>query len=163
LGLSLTALTPRQPVPWYSKAALTAELAASGDYGTQVDPTTSSAPVALPDDTRNGWSGLGWILLAMVPASIGGGLLQPSLNSLITKRVRPDEIGGMLGLSASALSAANALAPLLGGTLFQWLGPSAPFLAGGLLMALLLLAAAQWVKPGRDEQAPPGLARGGAG
>jgi hypothetical protein len=33
----------------------------------------------------------------MVPASIGGGLLQPGLNSLITKRIRPDEIGGMLG------------------------------------------------------------------
>lgn len=163
LGLSLTALTPRQPVPWYSKAALTAELAASGDYGTQVDPTTSSAPVALPDDTQNGWSGLAWILLAMVPASIGAGLLQPSLNSLITKRVRPDEIGGMLGLSASALSAANVVAPLLGGALFQWLGPSAPFLAGGLLMALLLLAAGQWVKPGREEQAPPGLRRGAVG
>jgi MFS transporter, DHA1 family, tetracycline resistance protein len=163
LGLSLTALTPHQPVPWYSKAALTAELAASGDFRTQENPTTGSEPVALPDDTRNGWIGLGWILLAMVPASIGGGLLQPSLNSLITKRVRPDEIGGMLGLSASALSAANVVAPLLGGALFQWLGPSAPFLAGGLLMALLLLAAGQWVKPGREEQVPPGLARGAAG
>ena len=163
LGLSLTALTPRQPVPWYSQAALTAELAASGDFRTQANPTTGTVPVALPDDTGNGWIGLGWILLAMVPASIGGGLLQPSLNSLITKRVRSDEIGSMLGLSASALSAANVVAPLLGGALFQWLGPSAPFLAGGLLLALLLLAAGQWVKPGREEQAPPGLARGAAG
>jgi DHA1 family tetracycline resistance protein-like MFS transporter len=163
LGLSLTALTPRQPVPWYSKAALTAELATSGDFGTHENPTTHLVPVALPDDTQNGWFGLGWILLAMVPASIGGGLLQPSLNSLITKRVRPDEIGGMLGMSAAFLSAANAVAPLLGGALFQWLGPSAPFLAGGLLMALLLLAAGQWVKPGREEQAAPGLARGATG
>jgi DHA1 family tetracycline resistance protein-like MFS transporter len=98
-----------------------------------------------------------------VPTSIGGGLLQPSLNSLITKRVRSDEIGGMLGLSASALSAANVVAPLLGGALFEWLGPSAPFLSGGLLMALLLLAAGKWVKPGREEQAAPGLGRGAAG
>ena len=101
--------------------------------------------------------------LAMVPASIGGGVLQPGLNSLITKRVGPDEIGGLLGVSAACLSAANAVAPLVGGSLFEWVGSSAPFLAGGLLMALLLFAAWRWVRPGREEQAVPGFAREAAG
>jgi len=87
--------------------------------------------------------------------------LQPAINSLITKRVEPLEVGGMLGVSSSFLSAANALAPLIGGVLFQTLGPRSPFLLGGLLMAGLLAAALKLVTPGREEEAAAGLARGG--
>ena len=67
----------------------------------------------------------------MVPAAIGGGVLQPSVNSLITKRIDLLEVGGMLGISAALLSAANAIAPLIGGLIFQAIGPAAPFLIGG--------------------------------
>ena len=67
----------------------------------------------------------------------------------------------MLGLSASALSAANAMAPLIGGLLFQTLGPRSPFLAGGLLMAFLTVVATRRVTPGREEEVAQGLARGG--
>jgi MFS family permease len=158
LGLGLAAITPRQPAPWYSKTALTEELQSSGSSRTLENPTTHRLPIELPDDENKGWLGLGWILLAMVPASIGGGVLQPSINSLITKRVRKDEVGGMLGISAAFLSAANALAPLIGGAIFQAFGSSMPFLLGGLLMAVLCLAATQWIKPGREE-ASAGLAR----
>lgn len=153
LGLSFTALTPRQPLPGYSKAALTAEL-------TTRETITTTIPIELPDDTNTGWLGLSWILVAMIPASIGGGILQPSLNSLITKRVEPEEIGGMLGVSAAFLSGANALAPLAGGALFQAFGSTAPFLVGGIVLGLLLIAAWQMIKPGREEQARAGLARG---
>ena len=93
----------------------------------------------------------------MIPASIGGGLLQPSLNSLITKRVEPDEIGGMLGFSAAFLSGANALAPLIGGALFQLFGSTAPFLMGGLILAVLLLASMRLIQPGREERSRAGL------
>jgi DHA1 family tetracycline resistance protein-like MFS transporter len=159
VGLTLVAVTPQRPVPWYSKAALTQELAASGDFRTHENPTTRNLQISLPDDNHNGWQGLGWILLAMVPASIGGGVLQPSINSLITKRVKKDEVGGILGISASFLSGANAVAPLLGGAIFQALGATWPFLFGGLLMGVLWLGALQMIKPGREETAPPGLAR----
>jgi predicted MFS family arabinose efflux permease len=94
---------------------------------------------------------LAWILAAMVPAAIGGGILQPSINSLITKRVAGDEVGGTLGLSAAFLSLGNALAPVIGGVIFQGLGPTAPFLLGGLLMAALLVAALRLVRPGQEE------------
>ncbi|HEX6304078.1 MAG TPA: MFS transporter, partial [Anaerolineales bacterium] len=149
VGLVLTALTPRQPVPWYSKQALQSELQSSGDFRTHENPTTRELAVELPDDNHNGWMGLGWILVAMIPASIGGGILQPSINSLITKRIRKDEVGGMLGVSSAFLSAANAVAPLIGGAIFQVLGSSAPFFFGGLLMTALWLFALRSLKPGR--------------
>lgn len=161
VGLAMTALTPRQPMPGYTRTGLEAELAASGDSSTFENPSTANVVVDLPPDGKNGWLGLGWILAAMIPAAIGGGILQPSINSLITKRIASGEVGGMLGISASLLSGANAVAPLLGGAIFQAFGSGAPFLAGGLLMALLFVFAVRLVRPGREEHAPSGLARGG--
>jgi MFS transporter, DHA1 family, tetracycline resistance protein len=162
LGLALTALTPAQPVPWYSKADLTTELTARSNQPAHTNTyATGTVPIALPADDHKGWLGLTWILVAMIPAAVGGGVLQPSLNSLITKRIEPHEIGGMLGMSAAFLSAANALAPLIGGALFQTLGSTAPFLTGAVVLGLLFVAAWQLIKPGREELAPAGLARGG--
>lgn len=159
VGLVLTALTPRQPMPSYSQERLTQELNASGDFRTHENPTTQNLAVELPPDTNKGWFGISWILVAMIPASIGGGLLQPSINSLITKRIKRDEVGGMLGISAAFLSGANAIAPLIGGAIFQALGSSAPFLLGGFLIAILLLVSTRSLKPGREESLPAGLAR----
>jgi MFS family permease len=151
VGLVLTAFTPRQPMPGYSRQKLAQELSASGDFRTHENPTTQHLKIDLPPDTNKGWLGLGWILAAMIPVSIGGGILQPSINSLITKRVGRDEVGGMLGISAAFLSGANAVAPLLGGIIFQALGSTAPFLLGGLLMAALLLLSMKNIRPGREE------------
>jgi MFS family permease len=136
IGLILTALTPPRPVPWYSEAALTEELSATRQLPGEVPPT-QDLTIDLPDEAMAGWLGLAWILVAMVPAAIGGGMLQPSINSLITKNVSWVEVGGMLGISAAFLSAANALAPIIGGALFQTIGPAAPFLFGGLFIGLL--------------------------
>ncbi|MEJ2599971.1 MAG: MFS transporter [Anaerolineales bacterium] len=159
VGLTLVAVTPRQPAPWYSKAALTQELTTNGDLQTQSNQTTNGLQISIPNEGNKGWLGLAWILLAMVPVSVGGGVLQPSINSLITKRVKVDETGGILGISASFLSAANAVAPLLGGLIFQALGATWPFLFGGLLMGALWLGALQVLKPGREESAPSSFAR----
>jgi len=125
LGLALTALTPAQAVPWYSRVATERELGASG-------------AVALPDDTNTGWLGLAWLLAAMVPASIGGGLLSPSINSLLTRQVVPQRRGEILGASAAAFSVANVLAPLAGGALFQAAGASAPFWLWTAILVVLL-------------------------
>jgi MFS family permease len=119
---------------------MTAELQASGDFRTHENPTTRNLPIALPDDTNKGWLGLGWLLLAMVPAAIGGGVLQPSINSLITKRVEREDTGGMLGISAAFLSGANAIAPLIGGAIFLAFGARMPFLLGGLRGPVLALS-----------------------
>ncbi len=166
IGLLLMAFTPTQPAPWYSKAEMTSELtqhaSASGAAGHSNPSATGDVSVPLPDDTNKGWLGLIWILAAMVPVAIGGGVLQPTINSLITKRIEPGEIGGTLGISAALLSAANALAPLIGGLLFQIGGPTLMFAAWGVTMGVLWLIARTKITPGREAQAPAGLARGGA-
>jgi DHA1 family tetracycline resistance protein-like MFS transporter len=160
LGLTLIAFTPHQPPPWYTKVALTEEL--SGARPLALTKEGSDIPIELPDDSNTGWLGLVWILVAMVPASIGGGILRPCLNSLITKRVEASEVGGILGVSAAFLSGANALAPFIGGAIFQALGSSTLFLIWGTLMGLLLIVAQRRVKPGREELMPAGLVRGTA-
>jgi MFS family permease len=158
LGLVMTSLTPSQPVPWYSRQAVQAELSVGRSLPGETPPT-QSLPVGLPSDASRGLLGLGWILAAMLPAAIGGGVLQPSINSLITKRSDPSQVGGMLGISASFLSGANALAPVIGGTVFQALGSGAPFLLGGALLAALFLVALRTIKPGREEGAPVALSQ----
>ncbi len=149
-GLLLTALTPRQAVPWYSRQELARELGTTRSLPGETPPT-QHIQIPLPDDSQKGWLGLSWLLAAMLPAAIGGGLLHPGINSLITKRAAEGEVGGMLGLSAAFLSAGNALAPLIGGALFQGLGAAAPFLAGGLLIALLYVISLRQIRPGVEE------------
>ena len=85
-------------------------------------------------ETNKGYLGLVWLLVAMIPAALGGGVLQPAINSTITRSVGADEIGGTLGISEALLSGANALAPVLGGALFQWVSPSFPFIVGSLVL-----------------------------
>ncbi|MFN2197210.1 MAG: MFS transporter [Anaerolineales bacterium] len=161
VGLILVSLTPRVPLPNYSQAGLQQELASSGNLGTQETTAAQGLEVALPADSNNGWAGIAWILIAMIPTAIGGGILQPSINSLITKRVDKSDVGGTLGISSAFLSAANAIAPLLMGLIFQASGSTAPFFAAGVLMALLLLLAVRSIQPGREEPAGQGVVRSG--
>jgi DHA1 family tetracycline resistance protein-like MFS transporter len=140
IGLLLTAFTPRQAPPWYSQQAVASELSEGRNLAGETPPT-QSLQVDLPADTNKGYFGLGWILIAMIPVSIGGGLLQPSINSLITRNVAAGEVGGTLGISAALLSGANAFAPLLGGQIFQVLGSSTPFWMGAVITALLFFLA----------------------
>jgi MFS transporter, DHA1 family, tetracycline resistance protein len=140
VGLILSAVTPQIPVPWYSQEAVAAEL--SGDAAQPGEtPPVQDIQIALPDDENIGWLGFSWLLVAMIPVSIGGGVLQPSINSALTKRVEPDEIGGTLGISASFLSGANAITPLVMGAIFEWVGAGAPFLVGGVILFVLWLVA----------------------
>ena len=143
-GLILTALTPQQPVPWYSRSEMMQEL-------TSTRTTETDISVPLPDDSSTGWLGLAWLLVAMVPTSIGAGMLSPSINSLITKQVSKNDVGGALGVSSSLVSAANAITPLVGGAIFQFIGTSAPFLLGGAVLAALLLFALQRIPPQTGE------------
>ena len=147
IGLSVMAFTPRVPPPFYSQEFLQAELSGERALPGETPPTQGVA-AEIPEDGNTGWIGLVWLLAAMFPIAVGGGILQPSINSMITKRVQSDEQGGILGVSTAFLSAANFLAPLIGGALFAAIGPRAPFVFWGLLMGVLLLLAFRSISPG---------------
>jgi DHA1 family tetracycline resistance protein-like MFS transporter len=155
IGLILVALTPREPVPWYQPEQLREELLTSGDFRTHENPTSQSLAVEIPTKAGESWLGLVWILVAMVPTSIGGGILQPSINSLITKHVTARDVGGVLGISSAFYSGANAIAPVLGGALFQLLGSTAPFLIFGLIMLVLFVWALRQVRTSESMERTP--------
>ncbi|MEO1290117.1 MAG: MFS transporter, partial [Chloroflexota bacterium] len=144
-GLLLFALTPEQPHFFYVRDLTAFDL-------TQQAPSTTEAilgnlNVALPDESNRGWWGVIWVLIVVIPLSIGAGLIRPSLNSLMTKRVSKGEYGSILGVSSSFVSAANAVAPLAGGFLFQQYGASVPFFVGGGLMFVLLGLSVFLIRP----------------
>jgi MFS transporter, DHA1 family, tetracycline resistance protein len=76
-------------------------------------------------------------LLALVLAAlaVGMGLVQPSLNSLISRRSGREEQGEVLGVSQSVGSLARVLGPLAAGFLFTEFGRDAPYLWGAALIA----------------------------
>lgn len=138
LGLIFTALTPQIPVPWYDQAKIRAEV--------QGKASTQLINVDLPPENNKAWTGVIWVLLASFPAALGGGVLHPAINSMLTKASSKDQAGSILGVSAGFYSAANAITPLFFGGLFQWFGPPVPFLAGGVLLAVLWVVAMKQVK-----------------
>jgi MFS family permease len=143
-GLVLIALTPEQPHPFYVRQIAEHRLL---EQASGTEAIIGEIAVPLPDDANRGISGLLWTLAALVPLSIGAALIRPSLNSLITQQVSTQEYGRVLGTSTALVSAADAVAPLLGGLLFQQHGATVPFLAGGALMGVLLLVSPRLVKP----------------
>jgi MFS transporter, DHA1 family, tetracycline resistance protein len=137
IGLIGTSLTPRVPVPWYSQSKVVESLAGQSS----ILVSTQTIKVSLPDEASKGWFGIIWLLVASFPAALGGGVLHPAINSLITKSSNKNEVGGMLGVSTAFYSAANAIAPLFYGSLFQWFGAPVPFFIGGLILAVLWMIA----------------------
>lgn len=137
IGLIGTALTPAVPVPWYDQIKVLEGLAGEGVMRVSIQ----NINVHLPSQAGRGWLGIIWLLIASFPAALGGGVLHPAVNSLITKASSKSEVGGMLGISASMYSAANAIAPLFYGSLFQWFGAPVPFMAGGVILLVLWFVA----------------------
>ncbi|MBC8099124.1 MAG: MFS transporter [Armatimonadetes bacterium] len=135
VGLLLLALTPSEGHPFYVRQIVEREIARLSPSSTAL--IIGSIQVALPPADTRGVGALLLVLLAIVPLAVGSGLIRPSLNSLMLRRSSVGEYGAVLGVSAALVSAANAVAPLLGGYIFQQYGASAPFWLGGALMALL--------------------------
>jgi len=135
-GMVLSALTPKHPPPWYSREDLRIELHSGASLPGE-EPSVQKIQIELPGEDNKSWMGISWLLVAMIPAAVGGGVLQPSINSMITKRTEPSEVGGILGISASFLSGANAVSPLVLGGIFELLGSTGPFFIGGCILLLL--------------------------
>ena len=137
LGLLMTAATPESPHPLYLRELVERDLLSVRRSTTEA--LIGDLGIDLPADEARGFAGVIWLGVAIVPLSIGAGLIRPALNSLITQAAPPSEFGRALGVSAALVSAANASAPLLAGAIFQAAGSGAPFAIGGVLMAGLCL------------------------
>lgn len=130
-GLMIISVAPSQTVPWYNREEMIQEL--NQENHRQSNPI--NIELTIPDDDNSGLLGIGWMLLAMIPTTIGASVLMPSINSLITQQVTQKETGSVLGVSSALVSLANALAPIIGGILFLASGTTLPFLLGGIVLA----------------------------
>ncbi|MBV8888756.1 MAG: MFS transporter [Alphaproteobacteria bacterium] len=81
------------------------------------------------------------LLVAAVSAlALGMGAMQPSLNSLISRRAGREEQGEVMGVVQSIGSLSRVLGPAIAGVLFAMLGRASPFLWGaGLVVAAAAL------------------------
>jgi multidrug resistance protein len=72
--------------------------------------------------------------------SIGTGIFQPTVLSLISEVTPEDEQGVTLGVNQSFSAFARVLGPLWGGFAFEFLGYPYPFLTGAAFMFLIVIA-----------------------
>jgi MFS transporter, DHA1 family, tetracycline resistance protein len=99
------------------------------------------------------------LLLATAGLALGMGAMQPSLNSLISRRAGVEEQGEIMGVAQSVASLSRVLGPLLAGALFAGLGRDFPFFCG----TVLVIAAAfiSWRLPAADSATRPAPAAQG--
>lgn len=79
------------------------------------------------------------LLIVNALLALGMGLFSPSINSLISQQADSDERGGILGVSQSASSLSRIIGPAIAGPLFDSFGRNAPYYAGAVVMALVVL------------------------
>jgi DHA1 family multidrug resistance protein-like MFS transporter len=90
----------------------------------------------------------GWQLL-MLQALVGvcmGGLI-PSISALLARYSEPGEEGAVYGLEHSIMSAARAVAPLVGAAVAAWFGLRATFVAAALIYFVAGAMARMGLKP----------------
>jgi MFS family permease len=76
-----------------------------------------------------------WMLYPAVGLlATGSGLATPSITSLISRRVAPQEQGDVLGGVQALTSLTMVVGPLFAGVVFDAIGPTAPYLAGIVLV-----------------------------
>jgi len=79
--------------------------------------------------------GMTLTFVGLACCGIGGGAFIPCASALASKQAEPRERGAVMGTYQVGASLARALVPLVSGTIYVGLGPSAPFLAGALVTA----------------------------
>jgi len=81
-----------------------------------------------------------WLAVDSIFLSIGTGMLQPTLLSLISEVTPEAEQGITLGVNQSLSALARMFGPLWGGFTFEFLGYPFPFLTGAAFMFLVVIA-----------------------
>jgi len=81
-----------------------------------------------------------WLAVDSIFLSLGTGMLQPTLLSLISEVSSDAEQGITLGVNQSLSALARMFGPLWGGFTFEFLGYPFPFLTGAAFMFLIVMA-----------------------
>jgi MFS transporter, DHA1 family, tetracycline resistance protein len=90
----------------------------------------------------------GWLLYpAMALLATGSGMATPSITSLISRRVSPQQQGSTLGSVQAFNSLTMVAGPLFAGFVFEAIGPSAPYAVGSLLVLAGMLVIGAVLRP----------------
>jgi MFS family permease len=103
---------------------------------------------------------MGLLLVILAPLALAGGTLNTIINSLISKSVRADEVGGALGLATSAESLTWVIAPILGGALIDYVGSWSLGLVGAAITGSLIAYTQRRLLTQRDPPRPPDPSEG---
>ncbi len=102
------------------------------------------------------------LLVVLAPLALAGGTLNTVSNSMISKAIYPEEVGGAMGLNAGLESLTRVIAPLLGGLWIGSLGAWSLGVFGAAMAAALtyyawrrLLLLPDLPLPPRSERAGP--------
>lgn len=77
--------------------------------------------------------------------ALGMGLIGPSVVSLLSKRVSPQEQGSIMGITQSVASLTRTVGPVIAGALYDNIGKTSPYWGGAICVAIggVLIAAAR--------------------
>jgi MFS transporter, DHA1 family, tetracycline resistance protein len=81
----------------------------------------------------------GALVPALLALTVGQGLVQTTMSSALAGRAPPQRRGAVLGAQQSAGGLARVLGPILGGVLFERIGPGSPYVAGAAVVGVCLL------------------------
>lgn len=82
------------------------------------------------------------LLVDMALLSAGFGILNPAVNSLVSRAAGSHERGGILGVNQSGQSLARILGPLLGGFVYGAATRNAPYYVGAAIMVAVVVMTA---------------------
>jgi MFS transporter, DHA1 family, tetracycline resistance protein len=102
---------------------------------------------------------LGALLVVLAPMSVGQALTNPSLSALLSRMARRDDQGGTMGIGESASALGRIIGPEAGTFSYDHLSTAAPYVGGGLLMALAA-AVAITLRRAQPDDGGPAPARG---
>jgi predicted MFS family arabinose efflux permease len=102
---------------------------------------------------------LGGLLAVLAPMSIGSGLTQPSIASLLSRMAKKEDQGGTLGIGESASAMGRIIGPEAGTFTYSHISFAFPYVAGGVLMAVAAAVAATLLKAPVDQPGPGAPAR----
>lgn len=81
---------------------------------------------------------------------VGFAMINPSLNSLISRRSDPAQQGGILGIAQSASALARIFGPVVGIQFFYYVGMASPLFLAAVIMCIQLALVIVAVRQGHD-------------